>query len=117
MFKPPKSIRAVFLLTCFKVLLAWTMFGVISKIGSDRIDPNLIMYTAAAYTVLAIATFVLIHKHSAIGVRVCIGLAILASIPASAFIGIVLDVAALALTFTKPAKAFFNSGEKTTESA
>lgn len=104
---PPKTIRGVFLLTMFKILLAWGFFAVFSLRGGGPVDTNIILYTASAYVVLAIPTFILIHRHNAMGVRICIGLALLASIPARAGIAIVLDLVALGLTFTKPSKSFF----------
>lgn len=103
----PKSIKAVFLLTTFKVLLAWAFFAVASLGGGAPIDPSIILYTATAYVVLAIPTFVFIHRRNAVGVRVCIALAIVASLPARAVIGIVIDVVALVLTLRPPARGFF----------
>ena len=112
MSERPKSIRAIFLLTCFKILLAWTFFGVASVRENPLIEPKLIMYTAISYVALAVPTFVFIHKRNAIGVRVCIGLALLASAPVRAYLAIVLDLIALALSFREPAKRFFAQGSR-----
>ncbi|MCP5071257.1 MAG: hypothetical protein GY946_32250 [bacterium] len=103
----PKAIKAVFLLTMFKIVLAWTFYAVFSMLGSGPVDPSIILYTASAYVVLAVPTFVFIHRRNALGVRICIGLAIVASLPARAGIGILIDVIAMVLTFRKPSKAFF----------
>ena len=63
--------------------------------------------TASAYVLLAIPTFVSIHRYSARGTRLFLVLAILASLPLRAVVGIVLDVIALGLTFAPSARAFF----------
>lgn len=105
----PKSIKAVFLLTVFKVLLAWTFFAVFTLRGPGPVSTDLILYTAMAYVVLAIPTFVFIHRRNAAGVRVCLALAIVASLPARAAIAIVIDVVALVLTFRAPSKRFFSA--------
>lgn len=109
MSERPKSIRAVFLLTMFKIVLAWTFFAVFTIRGSGPVSTDIILYTASAYVALAIPTFVFIHRRNAIGVRVCIGLAIIASLPARAGIAIVIDVISMVLTFRRPAKDFFAS--------
>lgn len=106
---PPKSIRAIFLLTCFKILLAAGFFVVAMSVEVLPLPPQVIGYTAAAYLVLAIPMFVLIHRHNALGVRIFIVLAILASLPARAVIGIGIDVIALILTFRSSSKRFFGS--------
>jgi len=103
----PNSVKAVFLLTMFKLILAWTFFAVFKLGGKDPVLGALIMKTAIAYVALAIPMFVLIHKHNANGVRFFLVLSIAASIPAKAIIGIVIDVVALGLTFGRPARAFF----------
>lgn len=103
----PKSVRAVFLLTMFKLLLSWGFFAVFSFRGGGPVDTSTLGYTAVAYVALAIPTFVFIHRRNAVGVRVCIALAIVASIPARAVIAIFVDVVAMALTFRGSAKRFF----------
>jgi len=103
----PKSIKAVFLLTVFKVLLAWTFFVVASFVPQVPVNADLIAYTASAYMALAIPTFVFIHRRNVVGVRICIALAIVASLPARAGIAIVIDVVAMVLTLRRPAKRFF----------
>ncbi|MCP4448998.1 MAG: hypothetical protein GY811_27240 [Myxococcales bacterium] len=102
----PKQIKGIFLITVFKIVLTWTFFAVFTAKGRDT---GIIVYTAAAYMVLAVPTLVFIHKRNALGTRVCIILALLASLPAKAFLGIVLDLVALALSFTGPAKRFWES--------
>lgn len=103
----PKSIRGIFLLTCFKILLAGGFFVFAVSAEAPLVPPALIAYTAAAYLILAIPMFILIHRRNALGVRVAIVLAIVASIPVRAFIGIAIDVVALLLTFRTSAKQFF----------
>lgn len=103
----PASIRAIFLLTCFKIVLAWSFFAVAMSGVALPVDAAPIGYTATAYVVLAIPTFFFIHQRNALGVRACIVLAILASIPVGAVIAMVIDVIALSLTFREPAKQFF----------
>ncbi len=103
----PKSIRAVFLLTCLKILIAWTFFAVAASGVVLPVDATKIAYTASAYVAIAIPTFVFIHRRSAIAVRVCIALAIAVSLPTGAVIAILLDLIALGLTFRPPARRFF----------
>ncbi len=109
MTERPKAMKAVFLLTMFKILLAWGFFAVFSLFDVGPVNPDIIMYTATAYVALAIPTFVFIHRRNAVGVRVCIALAILASIPARAGIAIAIDVVALILTLRKTSKRFFTA--------
>ena len=103
----PKSVKAIFLITMFKIALSWTFFAVFQFKGIDPAKAQLVMYTALAYMALAVPTFIFIHQRNATGVRICISLAILSSIPARAAIGIVIDVIALGLSFGMPAKSFF----------
>ena len=111
MSERPKSLRGVFLLTCLKIVISSVFLAVISSKGTDSELAQMILYTTGAYVVLAIPTFIFIHKPSGVGVRAMIALAILVGIPAKAFIGIAIDIIALGLTFTKSSKAYFENKE------
>ena len=78
--KKPSSIRAIFLLTVFKILLSWGFFLVFSLRGTDAQMTQLIMYTAGAYVALAIPTFVFIHRRNVLGLRACLVLSVLCAI-------------------------------------
>ena len=103
----PASVRGVFLLTCLKILLSWGFFAVFAIRGDNPDATRTILYTALAYLALALPMFALIHKRSALGVRALLGLALLASIPARAGIGILLDLVCLGLTFRASARQYF----------
>lgn len=108
----PTSVKSIFLLTMFKIVLAWVLYGVISYKGNNPALANMILMTASAYVLLAIPTFVFIHKHNAWGVRICVGLAVVASIPVKAVIGIAIDLIAFGLTYRQAAKEFFYASAK-----
>lgn len=109
-FAPPKAVRAVFLLTVFKLLIATTFFVVALTTDFLPLPASAIGMTAGAYLLFAIGTFVSIHRHSALGTRAFIVLAILASLPGRAVIGIAFDLIALGVTFLPSARAFFQKG-------
>lgn len=109
-FSPPKSIRAVFLLTVFKLLVAMTFLIVALTTDVLPAPASSIGMTGAAYLVFAVPTFVSIHRHHAGATRLFIVLAILSSLPGRAVIGLALDVVALALTFLPSARVFFRRG-------
>ncbi len=103
----PKSIKAIFLLTVFKCLLAWVFFAVARSVDVPPAPPHLIMITALGYTALALPTIVFIHRRNAWGVRACIVLALVVSVPVRGYVAIVIDIIALGLTFGAAAKRFF----------
>ena len=90
-----------------KIILSFVFFGVFSFL--EKPMAHVILWTAAGYIALAIPTFVFIHQRNVIGVRICIVLAIVVSLPLKAVLGIVLDVVALSLTFRSAAQAFFKA--------
>ena len=97
----------MFLLTVLKLVVA-SAFLVVALTTSVLPAPaSAIGMTAGAYLLLAIPTFIAIHRHSAAGTRLFIVLAILASLPGRAVIGIGIDLIALAVTFLPTARAFF----------
>ncbi|MCP4502915.1 MAG: hypothetical protein GY822_23510 [Deltaproteobacteria bacterium] len=103
----PAATKAIFVLTVVKIALSFTFFTIITLKGTNPDIAQLILKTALAYVALGIPVVVFLHRHNVIGLRVCICLALLISLPARAYLGIVLDVIAFGLTFRNDVTSYF----------
>lgn len=105
----PSSIKWIKGLIIFRALLVLVFFAVftVKGITIGTIGPQIILYTFFAFAAFAILHFYLLRKRQLMPFRIALVLDLLAALPASAFISIVLSVVILGLTFTKSAKAYF----------
>ena len=112
-FAKPPLLRVIFILNALKIVLALGLLVGFKyfdlKVGSVS-GPSavtLIFWTMIGYIATFAAIVVSILKRSIIGLRVAIVVDFLISIPAKAFVGFVVALIGLGLSFTKPVKAYF----------
>lgn len=110
--KPP-LLRVIFILNALKILLAlglligFKYFDLeVGSFSGDR-AVTLIFWTMLGYIATFAAIVTSILKRSIVGLRVAIGVDILISIPAKAFIGIAIALISIGLSFTTPVKRYF----------
>ena len=107
----PGTLRAIFILNAFKVLLSLGFYGVFAftEFGIEGVDPTHILYTAAAYATLFVGVIIAIQKRTLWGLRICLILDFIVPIPLVAVIGMVISVVSIGLTFTKSVKGYFGN--------
>lgn len=105
----PKTVRAIFILNAFKILLSLGFFLVFSytDVSISGLDPTFILYTSLGYTLMFIAMVLSILNKSIWGLRISIILDFLISVPVVAVIGFVISILSFYLTFRPTAKAYF----------
>lgn len=106
-----KAVKAMQILVIVRALLTLVFFVVFSvkDITIGAVGPQIILYTFLAFTVLAIPIFYFIRKRNLLATRIAIGVDLLAALPATAFISIVLSVVIFGLSFSRSAKDYFQA--------
>lgn len=106
----PGSIKAMQILIVVRALLALVFYIVftVKDITIGTVGPQIILYSFIAFVILSIPIFYFISKRNLMATRIAIVVDLLAAIPATAFISIVLSLVVFGLTFTKSAKNYFN---------
>ncbi|MEL7534097.1 MAG: hypothetical protein AAFN10_22505 [Bacteroidota bacterium] len=104
-----KSVKAMQILVIVRALLALVFYIVfsINDITIGAVGPEIILYTFLGFSLLAIPIFYFIRKRNLLATRISIIVDLLAALPATAFISIVLSVVIFGLSFSKSAKAYF----------
>ncbi|PWJ40767.1 hypothetical protein [Sediminitomix flava] len=108
--KKPALLRVIFISNALKILLAFTFYTVFTLKGSQigAFGPEQILYTAIGYMFMfgGIVTSIIKRKIWLMRLFIVIDFAI--SIPTSAYIGFVISILSIVLSFTKPVKRYFN---------
>lgn len=99
--KKPAPLRVIFILNALMMILPFVFYAVITskniKIGN--LDPILMVYTGLAYIAsFAVLVFFLI-KRNLVGARIVFLANIAIAIPTGAYIGILIAIISLALSF------------------
>ena len=104
----PKTIRTIFILHALKIVLALGFFltFTFTDVSVAGITPSILLYTLAGYVVAFGAIVVSILKRNAWALRAAILLDLIISLPAKAYIGIVIASVSLLLTFTRSARRY-----------
>lgn len=107
----PASVKAIPIIIIVRALLALVFYIVFSvkDITVGSVGPQVILYTFLAFCALAVPIFYFFRKKQVFPLRIAILVDLLAALPATAFISIVLSLIAFGLTFTKSARAYFGS--------
>ena len=99
--KKPIPLRIVFILNLLKIFLAAGLFYHFStndvQLGS--VGPQIILYTMFAYIVFFFGIIITITKRNLLALKIIVFLDLLASIPASAFAGLLISTISLLLLF------------------
>ena len=113
--KKPIQLRVIFILNALLMFLPFVFYYAITNDlfeppskGGSELNPSWMLYTGIAYILLFPCLVACILKQNLTGLRIVIGLVALVSIPAGAYIGILFSIISMALSFSKPVKAFFN---------
>ena len=108
--KKPTPLRVIFILNLLLVIICFVFFAFAQSKGNVAgVPAKAILYTAISYTVLFIGLVISIKKFSLLAVRIVILLVFLASIPASAFIGMVISIISMILSFNKKVKLYLRN--------
>lgn len=107
----PTSVKAIPIIIIVRAILALVFYIVftIKDITVGSVGPQLILYTFLAFCVLAVPILYFFNKKQLLPLRIAILVDLLAALPATAFISILLSLIAFGLTFTKSARAYFSS--------
>lgn len=105
----PASVRIIFILNAFKILLAFALYFVFTTrdISIGGADPSIILYTAFGYIILFGAMVYSILNRKVWGLRASIILDFLVSIPATAIAGFLISIISFIVSYRKSAKAYF----------
>lgn len=107
----PTSVKAIPIIIIVRALLALVFYIVftVQDITVGSVGPQLILYTFLAFCALAVPIFYFYRKRQLVPLRIAILVDLLAALPATAFISIVLSLVAFGLTFTRSARSYFTS--------
>ena len=108
--KKPAPLRVVFILNLFKIFLAAGLYFYFTAndIVLGTVGPQIILYTMMAYIVFFLGIIIAITKRNLLALRIILFADLLASLPASAFAGILISVISLILVFfNNRIKAYF----------
>lgn len=110
----PALLRVIFILNALKILLSFGLFIGFSYYGLEVGDKGgdgmatIILWTTLGYIVTFAVMVASILKRSILGARLAFVADVLISLPAQAFIGIVVAIISIGLSFTGPVKAYFS---------
>ena len=99
--KKPASLRVIFILNALMMILSFVFYAVITSknIRIGNLEPIMMVYTGLAYIVsFAVLVFFLI-KRNIVGARIVFLANIAIAIPTGAYIGILIAIISLALSF------------------
>ena len=107
--KKPIALRVIFILNALMMILPFIFYAVftINEIKLGDLDPMQMLYTGMAY--IASFTFLVsfILKRNFFGFRTMFLINFVIAIPASAYIGMVIAIVSLAISFNQKIKAYF----------
>ena len=108
----PLALRAIFILNALMMILPFIFYFVVTTNGIDLggLDPQLMIYTGIAYILSFGALVFSILKKNIMLARAIFLINILIALPASAYIGIVVAIISLAISFfSSRVKAYFTN--------
>ncbi|MEM7259459.1 MAG: hypothetical protein AAF404_18950 [Pseudomonadota bacterium] len=109
----PGNLRIIFILNALKILLSTGLFigfkyhGLTIGTLSAASGASIVLYTTIGYVITFTAMVISILRRNLIGIRLAIAADFLISIPAKAFVGVLISVISISLTFTKSVKKYF----------
>ncbi len=107
----PIQLRIIFILNALMMILPFVFYYVFTTkdISIEGLDPIMMVYTGFGYILSFLLLVFSILKRKLILFRVMFGINILIAIPAGAYIGMVIAVISMAISFNKKVKEFFAS--------
>lgn len=112
--KKPVQLRIIFLLNALMMFLPFVFYYVFTTndISIDGLDPMYMVYTGIGYIISFIVLVTSILKRNLMLFRIIFGINVLIAFPAGAYIGILIAVISIAISFNNKVKEFFSSTGK-----
>ena len=112
--KKPIQLRLIFILNALMMFLPFGFYYVFTTkdISIGGLDPIYMVYTGIAYILSFVLLVNFILKRNLLGARIIFFVNLLIALPASAYLGILVAIVSMALSFTSKVKAFFASTGK-----
>ena len=110
----PILLRVIFVLNALMMILPFVFYYVITnnEITIGGLDPQYMIFTGIAYIISFLFLVFFILKRNIIGARIIFILNVIIAIPAKAYIGILVALISMGLSFSSKVKAFFASTGK-----
>lgn len=99
--KKPAALRVIFILNALMCVLPFVFYYVFTRrdISVGTLDPMWMIYTGVAYIISFVFLIYFIVNRKLLGIRIIFVLNILIAIPAGAYIGILVAIISLILSF------------------
>ncbi len=112
--KKPILLRIIFILNALMTILPFVFYYVFTTkdISIGGLEPIYMVYTGIAYIVSFALLVSFILKRNIMGARIMFVINVLIALPASAYIGILVAITSMTISFTPKVKAFFASTGK-----
>ncbi len=107
--KKPPVLRVVFILNALMMFLPFIFYYVFTtqNISIEGLDPMYMVYTGIGYILsFAILVYAILSKKIVL-LRIVFGINVLIALPAGAYIGILIAIISMILSFNKKIKLFF----------
>ncbi len=107
--KKPILLRVIFILNALMMILPFVFYYVFTTkdIYIGGLEPIYMVYTGIAYIVSFALLVNFILKRNIMGARIMFVVNILIALPASAYIGILVAIISMGLSFSEPVKEYF----------
>ncbi len=109
--KKPILLRVIFILNALMMILPFVFYLVFTTkdISINGLDPNYMLYTGIAYILsFALLVYSILNKKMLM-VRILFVINILIALPAKAYIGILVALISMALSFSTSVQTYFAS--------
>lgn len=109
----PTALRVIFILNMMMMILPFIFYFVFTTrdITVGDLDPIWMVYTGIAYIITFIPLVYFLSRRKSTGARVIFFINILIAIPAGAYIGILVAIVSLSLSFfNQKVKTYFSLG-------
>ena len=106
--KKTTPLRILMALNAMMMFLPFVFYFVIIKNNFEvGVDPTWMLYTGLGYIVSFSALVFFVLTRNILGLRIVIGINVIIAIPVSAFIGWIVVIVSIVLSFNKKVKAYF----------
>lgn len=114
--KKPIQLRIIFILNALMMVLPFIFYAVFTakNVQIEGFNPVWMIYTGIGYIVSFALLVFFILKKQFVAFRIMFAINVLISIPASAYIGIVVAIVSFVLSFSNKVKAFFTENQLVT---
>lgn len=109
--KKPIQLRIIFILNALMMILPFIFYYVFTSknISIAGLKPIHMVYTGIAYIISFMFLVFFILKKKLVGIRVMFVINILIALPTKAYLGILVAIISIILSFTSKVKAYFHN--------